>query len=122
EAKATETREQTAADFVVRPAGNAGFDPVTVERLKAVRGATVSATAASAVYVLEDGVALIKSGARAAQAGPLAATVRLPLAAGKVAGLDDDSIIVNEEWARHTVGQHVEVWLGDGTRKSLRVA
>ncbi|MEV1025613.1 ABC transporter permease [Streptomyces sp. NPDC050264] len=122
EAKAAETREQTTAAFVVRPAGDTGFDPATMRRLKAVEGAKVSATSATAVYVLEDGVALIKSEARAAQAGPLAETVRLPLAAGKAGGLDDDSIIVNEEWAQHTVGQNVDVWLGDGTKKSLRIA
>lgn len=122
EAKATETREQTAASFVVTPAREAGFDPATVKKLQAVKGAEISATLSSAVYVLEDGVALIKSEARAADAGPLARTVRLPLAAGKVSDLDDDSIIVNEEWQKHTVGQRVDVWLGDGTKKSLRIA
>ncbi|GAA3310779.1 hypothetical protein GCM10020295_78740 [Streptomyces cinereospinus] len=74
------------------------------------------------MYVLEDGVALVRSGARAAEPGPLAATARLPLAAGKVSDLDDGSIIVNEEWEKHTVGERVEVWLGDGTRRSLRIA
>lgn len=74
------------------------------------------------MYVLEDGVALIKSEARAADAGPLARTVRLPLTAGKASDLDDDSIIVDEEWEKHTVGQRVDVWLGDGTKKSLRIA
>jgi putative ABC transport system permease protein len=122
EAKATETREQTAATFVVTPAGDAGFDAETVKKLQAVKGAVVSATSSSAVYVLEEGVALIKSEARAAEAGPLADTVHLPLAAGKVSDLDDDSIIVNEEWEKHTVGQSVDVWLGDGTKKSLRIA
>ncbi|WP_053852348.1 FtsX-like permease family protein [Streptomyces sp. NRRL B-24085] len=122
EAKATETREQTAASFVVTPAGDAGFDAGTVRKLRAVKGAVVSATSSSAVYVLEEGVALIKSEARAAEAGPLAATVHLPLAAGKVTDLDDGSIIVNEEWEKHTVGQRVDVWLGDGTKKSLRIA
>ncbi|MEW2559193.1 ABC transporter permease [Streptomyces griseorubiginosus] len=122
EAKATETREQTVASFVVTPAGDAGFDAATVKRFEAVEGAEVSATSSSAVYVLEDGVALIRSEARAADAGPLARTVRLPLAAGKVSDLDDDSIIVNEEWEKHTVGQPVDVWLGDGTKKSLRIA
>ncbi|MEV7071821.1 ABC transporter permease [Streptomyces sp. NPDC093990] len=122
EAKATETREQTAASFVVTPAGDAGFDAATVRKLEAVEGAVVSATSSSAVYVLEDGVALIKSEARAAEAGPLAETVRLPLAAGKVTDLDEGSIIVNEEWEKHTVGQRVDVWLGDGTKKSLRIA
>lgn len=122
-AKATETRERTAADFVVTAAGVAGFDEATLKRIRAVRGsAAVSASASSAVYVLEDGVALIESDARAVEPGPFAATARLPLSAGTVRHLDDDSIIVNEEWAKHTVGERVDVWLGDGTRKSLRIA
>ncbi|NED78475.1 ABC transporter permease, partial [Streptomyces sp. SID9944] len=79
-------------------------------------------TSAGAVYVLEDGVALVRSEARAAEPGPLAATVRLPLAAGKAGDLDDGSIIVNEEWQRHTVGQRVRVWLGDGAERTLRIA
>ncbi|MEU6351184.1 ABC transporter permease [Streptomyces sp. NPDC047072] len=122
EAGVTEIRERTAAAFVVTPAGDAGFDTATVKRLAAVDGAEASASASSAVYVLEEGVALIRSEARAVEAGPLAATALLPLTAGKVSGLDDDSIIVNEEWERHTVGQTVDVWLGDGTRRTLRIA
>ncbi|QXE36374.1 ABC transporter permease [Streptomyces sp. GMY02] len=133
EAKATEVRERTAADFVVVPAANgtggtdgangAGFGEATLNRLRAVPGAAeVSATSSSAVYTLEDGIALIRSDARAAATGPLTATTRLPLTAGSAADLDDGSIIVNEEWERHSVGQRVDVWLGDGTRKSLRIA
>ncbi|MFE3033539.1 FtsX-like permease family protein [Streptomyces canus] len=141
-ARATEARERTTADFVVVPAQNAGpagskrptdssdpassetpgFDAHTLRRLRAIPGATVSASSSSAVFVLEDGVAVIRSEARAAEAAPLAATTHLPLAAGKAGALDDGSIIVNEEWERHTVGQSVDVWLGDGTRKSLRIA
>ncbi|MEV0175738.1 FtsX-like permease family protein [Streptomyces sp. NPDC050803] len=121
EARAAETREQTAADFVVSPAGDA-FGAATVERLRKVPGAQVSATSSSAVYVLEEGVALIRSDARAADAKALADTVRLPVTAGRVTDLDDDSIIVNEEWEQHTVGEKVSVWLGDGTRRSLRIA
>ncbi|MEV5010553.1 ABC transporter permease [Streptomyces sp. NPDC056159] len=122
EAKATEVREQTAADFVVTPAGDAGFDDATLNRLAAVSGAEVFASSSSAVYVLEEGVALIRSDARAVDPGPLVATARLPLAAGNVSDLDDDSIIVNEEWEKHTVGDRVDVWLGDGTKKSLKIA
>ncbi|GGL91133.1 hypothetical protein GCM10010129_38610 [Streptomyces fumigatiscleroticus] len=122
EARATEVRERTAADFVVTPAGGAGFDDATLRRLHAVPGAEVSATSSDAVYVLEEGMALIRSEARAAEPGALAATARLPLAAGSVGDLDDDSIIVNEEWEKHTVGERVEVWLGDGTKRSLRIA
>lgn len=122
EAKATEVREQTTADFVVTPAGNAGFDRATLQRLRDVPGAEASASSSSAVYVLDDGVALIRSDARTVEPEPFAATARLPLAAGKVGDLDDDSIIVNEEWEKHTVGERVDVWLGDGTRKSLKIA
>ncbi|GEC08159.1 hypothetical protein SSP24_58140 [Streptomyces spinoverrucosus] len=122
EAKATELRERTVADFVVTAAGGTAFDAATLRRLRGVPGAEVSATSSSAVYVLEEGVSLVRSVARAAEPGPLAATARLPLTAGRTADLDDDSIIVNEEWERHTVGQRVDVWLGDGTRTSLRIA
>jgi putative ABC transport system permease protein len=122
EAKATETREQTAAAFVITPASSAGFDAVTLRKLREVPGTEVSATSSSAVYVLEDGVALSKDEARAADPGPLAATTHLPIASGKAGDLNDDSIIVHEEWQRHTVGEHVRVWLGNGTRKTLRIA
>ncbi|MEV0911524.1 ABC transporter permease [Streptomyces hokutonensis] len=121
-AKATETREQTAAAFVVTPAGGAGFDAATLRGLRAVPGAEVSATSTSAVYVMEDGVALVRDEARAADPGPLAATTNLPVASGRIGDLGDGSIVVNEEWQHHTVGERVRVWLGDGTRKTLRIA
>ncbi|MCZ9340907.1 ABC transporter permease, partial [Streptomyces sp. TRM76130] len=84
--------------------------------------AAVSATATSAVYVVEEGVALVRSAARAADPEALAATTRLPVTAGRLTDLDDDSIVVNEEWERHTVGERIPVRLGDGTRRTLRVA
>ncbi|MFI0540788.1 FtsX-like permease family protein [Streptomyces sp. WSLK1-3] len=133
-ARAGETRERVTADFVVVPAGTSGpagsgpplsgpgFDAPTLRKLRAIPGTTVSASSSSAVFVREDGPALIRSEARAADAAPLAATTHLPLTAGRVSDLDDRSIIVNEEWERHTVGQTVDVWLGDGSRKSLRIA
>ncbi|MER5928817.1 ABC transporter permease [Streptomyces sp. NPDC002054] len=119
-AKTAEIRRQSTADFVVT--GGTGFDSATLDRLRAVPGAEVSTTARTALYTLEDGVALIRSEARAADPAGLARTAALPLAAGRVEDLDDDSVIVNAEWARKTVGSRVEVWLGDGTRKSLRIA
>ncbi|MFJ5279267.1 FtsX-like permease family protein [Streptomyces parvulus] len=123
EAGAAETRERTTAAFVVTGAGDAGFDARTVDRMRSVPGAVVSPSASSAVYVLEEGVALVRSDARAvADPAALSATTRLPLAAGGTAALDDFSIIVNEEWERHSVGRSVRVWLGDGTRRTLRVA
>ncbi|MGW4545237.1 FtsX-like permease family protein [Streptomyces violaceorubidus] len=123
-ARAAETRERTTADFVVAAPAGSGFDAAAVERLRAVPGAArISPSASSAVYVLEDGVALIRSDARAVAApGALAATARLPVARGRITDLDDHSIVVNEEWAQHTVGRSVRVRLGDGTAKTLRIA
>ncbi|WP_077796777.1 FtsX-like permease family protein [Streptomyces sp. JHA26] len=125
EAEASETRGRTVADFVIAAPGGAGpgFDRRTLDRLRAIPGTEISPSASSAVYVLEEGVALVRSDARAV-AGPeaLTATTRLPLAAGRAGDLDDRSIIVNEEWEEHTVGRDVRVWLGDGTEKTLRIA
>ncbi|MFF5498088.1 FtsX-like permease family protein [Streptomyces aquilus] len=120
DARATEARERTRADYVLTSA--TGLDARTLDRLRAVRGAEVSPTASSEVYVLEEGVALVKSEARAADPNLLARTTAVPLTAGRLTDLSDDSIVVNEEWARHEVGAHVTVWLGDGTRRSLRIA
>ncbi|MFG2574478.1 FtsX-like permease family protein [Streptomyces sp. NPDC048481] len=121
EARSSEARRQTAADFVVTPRDGATLPPGDVERLRRVPGTLVSATAATSVHTLEDGVALVKSGARAADPRLLAKTERLPVTAGEPAGLDDDSIVVTREWARHRVGQRVPVWLADGTAKTLRI-
>ncbi|MEU3256076.1 FtsX-like permease family protein [Streptomyces sp. NPDC006997] len=120
-ARVSEVREQTTADYVVTAA--TPLDQRTLHALRTTPGTrAVSPSAATAVHVLEDDVALIRSEARAADPAGLAATIRLPVAAGRATDLDDESIIVNEEWARHRVGQHVDVWLGDGTRRSLRIA
>ncbi|MEU0248138.1 FtsX-like permease family protein [Streptomyces sp. NPDC006235] len=121
-AQATETSERTTAAFVLTPPAGTGFDDAALRRLRAVPGTQMSPTSSTSVHVLEDGVALIRSEARAAAPGALAATTRLPLTAGAVSDLDDDSIIVNEEWQRHRVGDRVRVWLGDGTPRTLRIA
>ncbi|CAM5519101.1 FtsX-like permease family protein [Streptomyces purpurascens] len=121
-AKSTEARERTTAAFIVTPAAGTAFDAATLRALRAVPGAEVSPSSTTAVHVLEDGVALVRSEARAATPGLLAATARLPLTAGGTTDLDDDSIIVNEEWQRHRVGDRVRVWLGDGTPRTLRIA
>ncbi|WP_416973863.1 FtsX-like permease family protein [Streptomyces sp. 4F14] len=117
EARAREAHRQTAADFVVLPS-----DPASVERLRAVPGADVSVSAPTVLHTLEDGVALVKSEARAVDPALLSATARLPVTAGRITDLDDGSIVVTQEWARHRVGEAVRVWLADGTPRTLRIA
>ncbi|MFF2410625.1 FtsX-like permease family protein [Streptomyces sp. NPDC058092] len=113
-AKAAEVRAHTRADLVV-----------TGEelRVRPVPGATLSASASTAVYVREEGTALLASEARAVDDAKALATVgRLPVVAGDIRDLDDRSIVVNEEWEQHTVGATVRVWLGDGRPAALRIA
>ncbi|QUI35978.1 ABC transporter permease [Streptomyces alfalfae] len=117
-AKAAEAREQVAFDLV---AAGDGLRPL--DRREVPGAAAVSASAATAVFVREEGSALVRSDARAVRdPAALAATSRLPVVAGDVRDLDDRSIVVNEEWEKRRVGEHVDVWLGDGRRARLRVA
>ncbi|MEV0089976.1 FtsX-like permease family protein [Streptomyces sp. NPDC050738] len=101
EAKAAEVRARTHAELVVT-----GGDLRVPPRIP---GATLAPSASTEVYTLEDRVALVKSQARA-------------VAPGTYPGLDDGSIVVNEEWAQHTVGERVKVWLADGRAVTLRIA
>ncbi|MGA4850379.1 FtsX-like permease family protein [Streptomyces sp. G5(2025)] len=117
EAKGAEARQRTAADLVVT-----GRDLEAVARREVPGAAAVSASASTAVYVREEGSALVRSDARAVRdPAALAATSRLPVVAGDVRDLDDRSIVVNEEWAKRGVGEHVDVWLGDGRPARLRI-
>lgn len=137
-ARATEAREQTRGEFVVTGEGlgeglGKGLgDGSGVEDgsgvgdgsgVVRVAGATVSATASTAVFVREEGTALVRSDARAvSDVAAFASVARLPVVAGDVRDLDDRSIVVNEEWERHEVGSWVRVWLGDGRPARLRIA
>ncbi|MCJ0871772.1 FtsX-like permease family protein [Streptomyces sp. AP-93] len=119
EAKAAETNSQLSADYVISSGG--GIDDRSVERVKEVAGVTATGIASSGIYTMEDGVALIQDEARAVDPAALPLVADLPVIAGRAADLDDGSIIVTDEWAKHTVGESVDVWLGDGSKTSLKI-
>ncbi|GGV55047.1 ABC transporter permease [Streptomyces longisporoflavus] len=125
EARATEARERTGAELVVTgknlsPAG-AGAGAGREARVAGV--AVAAPSASTAVFVREEGTALIRSDARAVgDPAAFAAVSRLPVVAGDVRDLDDRSIVVNEEWEQRRVGERVDVWLGDGRPARLRIA
>lgn len=116
-AKATEAERRTSAHLV------ADGDSLRAPLPQDVPGASaVSPSAATAVFVREEGSALVRTDARAVgDPAALAATSRLPVIAGDVRDLDDRSIVVNEEWEKHRVGDRVAVWLGDGRPARLRI-
>ncbi|MEV5581512.1 FtsX-like permease family protein [Streptomyces parvus] len=123
EARATEARTATTADYVVTP-GQEGrpLAPAFLERVRNIDGAVVSASRSTSVTVLEENTALVSSEARAVDPARLAAVAELPVTAGRLADLDDGSVVVNEEWLTTRVGDRVTVWLGDGSERSLRIA
>ncbi|MGW6393958.1 FtsX-like permease family protein [Streptomyces sp. NPDC055103] len=108
--RGVEAREQTAAQYVV---SGAGLKPVTAG---VPAGAVLSPTASTSLFVRDGGEAVVKYGARAvADPAAFAELARLPLVAGDLRDLDDRSIVVNEEFERHRVGESVEIWRADGS-------
>ncbi|MFD9353472.1 ABC transporter permease [Streptomyces sp. NPDC060031] len=114
EAKATEARTQTRADYVVT-------GDRLPDRLAVPGGAVALSLSDTRLTVLEEGFVKVPTQATAADPAALAEVSRLPVVAGSVADLDDGGIIVTEEWWQHAVGDSVPLWLADGTRTSLRV-
>ncbi|MFI9774025.1 FtsX-like permease family protein [Streptomyces sp. NPDC051956] len=116
-AKAQEASEQMHAQLI------ATGDELNLARRPVPGAAAVSPSASTAVFVREEGTALVRSEARAvSDPAALAATSRLPVVAGDIRRLDDRSIVVNQEWEHHRVGDRLTVWLGDGRRTTLRIA
>ncbi|MGW8686881.1 FtsX-like permease family protein [Streptomyces sp. NPDC055817] len=116
-AKAQEASEQTNSQLI------ATGDDLSLARRPVPGVAALSPSASTAVFVREEGTALLRSEARAvSDPAALATTSRLPVVSGDIRHLDDRSIVVNEEWEHHRVGDRLTVWLGDGRRTTLRVA
>ncbi|MEU5220886.1 FtsX-like permease family protein [Streptomyces sp. NPDC020807] len=97
---------------------------VTRARAEEARQQTVSPTAPTSVFVRDGEEAVVKYGARAVtDPAAFAKLAHLPVVAGDLGGLDDGSIVVNEEFERRGVGETVEVWRADGSGPvRLRVA
>ncbi|MFC8454545.1 FtsX-like permease family protein [Kitasatospora sp. NPDC057223] len=119
-AKAAEARARSAADYVVLP-GPAAAGTGLLDALRGVPGVVVSPTAATTLSVVEPDGTVVRSEARAADPAGLAAVSRLPVITGSVARLDDDGVVLAEEWEQHTVGQRVEVVRPDGSRVALTI-
>ncbi|PJN21626.1 FtsX-like permease family protein [Kitasatospora sp. CB02891] len=120
-ARAAEARDRTAADHLLVPRDGDG--DALAAALRGLPGAVVSPTATTRLAVLEPDGTAVRAEARAVtDPAALATVTRLPVAAGDVTALDDDSVVLAEEWGHPTVGDRVPVVLADGTRRTLRVA
>jgi putative ABC transport system permease protein len=121
QARAQELRDQLHSDLVVAPRDSPGMEPSTVERVRAVPGIEVAAVYQTEMHDIEDDGALVKRGVTAVDPVAMTGMLDLPVVAGALADLRDDSIVVDEEWHRHP-GDLVSVWLADGSTARFRVA
>ncbi|MET7617737.1 FtsX-like permease family protein [Streptomyces sp. NPDC005408] len=119
-ARTTEARSRTAADFVAVP--HTSSPDALAAALRAVPGVTVSPSALTTLSLVEQDGTVVRSEARTAEPATLATTARLPVLTGSVSALDDDGIVLPEEWGQTTVGAPVQVVRADGSRATLRVA
>ncbi|GAA3145358.1 ABC transporter permease [Nonomuraea roseoviolacea] len=108
------------ADHVVLPTGPAGLDRQLVRRLRDLPGADVTTVTPTSVYTLEGRTALIRRPAEAVDPGALRQSVDVPVVAGSLAGLRDDTIAVSETWDLG-VGQSVTMWRADGSEATFTV-
>ena len=120
-AKNREDQQTLLADFVVRPVDAPGFSRPLVDRLSAIEGIDVAAPVPTSVYNVHRGIQLVARPVQAVQPTALPRVLNLPMVAGSIADLDDDSIVVSPYWSSQ-VGDVVDVWLADGTQAKLRVA
>ncbi|MCK2220331.1 FtsX-like permease family protein [Actinomadura sp. ATCC 31491] len=117
---ATRTAPVRAAHLVL-PTGTAGLDRQLVERLRAVPEADVTTAAETVLYTLEgEGTQLIRRTAEAVDPAALTRTLAVPVTAGSLPGLRDDTIAVSPTWELG-LGERVTLWRADGGRVSLTV-
>ncbi|MFI7131644.1 FtsX-like permease family protein [Nonomuraea sp. NPDC050153] len=121
---ATKSAMQTApvrADYLVMPTAAAGLDRQLVERLRTVPGADVTTVTSTSLYTLEGaGTQLIKRPAEAVNPAALTTALSVPVTAGSLAELRDDTIAVSPTWEL-ALGQRVRLWRADGSQATLTV-
>ncbi|GAA3203922.1 FtsX-like permease family protein [Nonomuraea helvata] len=121
---ATKSAMQTApvrADYLVLPAGTGGLDRQLVERLRTVPGADVTTMTTTSLYTLEgEGTQIVERPAEAVDPATLTTALSVPVSAGSLAELRDDTIAVSPTWELG-LGQRVKMWRADGSQVSLKV-
>ncbi|MCP2341761.1 ABC transporter permease [Actinomadura rupiterrae] len=119
--KSAEARHNVRADFVVRPTRGDTVSAVVLQRLRTVPGMEAVPSAETHVYAIGDGGNLRRYEAQIVRPGDLARIARMDVRKGSIAALGENDLIVDDDWGKKP-GDVVNLWLGDGTRTSVRVA
>lgn len=120
-AKATGVRTSVHAAYVIVPQGTPGLNQAAVDRVDAIPGASATPVTSEAVYGPMPDSDLVEYSAQVVDLAGLARDFDLTVESGSLGGLNDGTIVVDQEWGVH-VGQSVDVYLSDGTRAQLTVA
>ncbi|WP_431929796.1 FtsX-like permease family protein [Nonomuraea jabiensis] len=119
--KAAMRIDPVRADYLVLPSGPAGLDRQLSERLRAIPGADVTTVTPTSLYTLEGaGTQLIQRPAEAVDPATLTTALSVPVTAGSLKELRDDTIAVSPTW-EVSLGQRVRLWRADGSQVSLTV-
>jgi putative ABC transport system permease protein len=121
-AKVSAVRNAVDADFVIAPHSASGLNRAVVEHVRATPGVDAATTVPTTVYTVEGKVALIPRPAHAVDPAVWSRVTGVRVVAGSLADLADDTIVVDQDWSRQTIGQQVQTWAGDGTPVTLRIA
>lgn len=125
-ARAAESRgrheQASAADFVVAPANGHGL---AADAMATLSGSAVTAVTDTTVLAYQPAITPLHFEAPMPVPFPAVGidrpdAMRLPVSAGSLDDLDDTTAAVDTSWRKH-VGDSLDLWLADGTRKSLRV-
>ncbi|MFI6734689.1 FtsX-like permease family protein [Nonomuraea sp. NPDC050451] len=119
--KAAMRIDPVRADYLVLPSGTAGLDRQLTERLRAVPGADVTTVTPTSLYTLEGaGTQLIQRPAEAVNPATIPTALSVPVTAGSLTELRDDTIAVSPTW-EVSLGRRVRLWRADGSQVSLTV-
>jgi len=123
---AAQTAQRTTAAYVLQARSGPGLPAGVAADARRIPGvAHVAAALSTSVVVAADGANLRSFPAQAVDASTLAGAIDLGVTSGSLADLRGRALAVSADSAGSfgwRLGDHVHIWLGDGTPSTLRVA
>ncbi|MFE3196905.1 FtsX-like permease family protein [Embleya sp. NPDC059237] len=113
-AKVRENRARIAADFVVDAR-------VPADELRAIPGVAATTPVPMTVKMTPAASKWIAVEAYAVDPRTLGDALRLRVASGAIADLDEDGVVVPDDWEQHAVGARIPVRSADGSERLLRI-
>ncbi|MCK9877829.1 ABC transporter permease [Frankia sp. Ag45/Mut15] len=121
-AKSHELNRSLSSQFTVVSKTGPGLDRSVADQVAELPGVTSEPVYQVQLYGPQRGsTSLVQYEAQAVQPAALRTLFDLQVVAGSVTGLNDGTILIDQEWGRK-VGDRVTVVFGDGTRAQLTVA